>query len=129
MTERRPDALRSDVLLMVSVDPNYGLFAGWMRRNGKPTLRHVVVEPDHPSDAMVTVCGRDVPDDAHLEALRVKQAHDFSVYDRCNRCAVTRLACAQIGTREVTFRCYPTDCMLCQERVLDPGRGKWINPG
>jgi hypothetical protein len=101
-----------------ATEPGYELFAAWIRRDQRPSLRHMVV-----GASLVTVCGREVPADADLEALLVKTTHDIDeMLSVCRRCRVTRQMMAAIGTREVMFRCYPTTCGLCQERVLDPGR-------
>lgn len=114
--------------LSLGIEDGYMLFAGWMGPKGRPTRRHAVREPAEgeavfdEEASLVTYCGRVVPDDAHLEAMRTHQAHDMNLFDCCVRCNVTRRLLATTGTREAMFNCYPTDCMLCHERLLDPGR-------
>lgn len=111
------------ITLAYAMKPGYGLFAAWMRRNGRPSLRHAVVEPDDQHDPMVTVCGREVPDDADLEALLIKTPHDMDeMLSVCRRCRVTRQMMSAGASPAILAYCYPTDCVLCQERVLDPGR-------
>lgn len=112
--------------MSLDLEDGYMVFADWVGPKGHQTLRHAAFAPTEGEmfehGDLVTFCGRAVPADAHLEAMRTHQAHDMDVYDRCTRCKITRYRLAKSSSREALFHCYPTDCMICHEQLLDPER-------